>query len=222
MARLPITSSAAYTIASGQLQQLSSARNRERQKATRSGEFRQAKQAAKKSTTSAAQMGATRQPAGQTQNEQCQPNDRKAESARAAHADHRARRARELRIPIAPGKGCRTDEKEDQQRQMGDRKALRQVHQRQHESQHCAPKPRKPSRIASLAIAAACALASCGPRDAAYDTSKYHVQGQIVPRDVAIPSGPEQRAGRIQRSLHGQFGRTIVLLDRAGSDAAGA
>src|SRR5580704_3048559 len=59
MARLPITSSAAYTIANGQLQQLSSARNRERQKTTRSGEFRQAKQAAKKSTTSAAQTGAT-------------------------------------------------------------------------------------------------------------------------------------------------------------------
>jgi hypothetical protein len=37
-------------------------------------------------------------------------------------------------------------------------------------------------------------LASCGPRDATYDPSSFHVHGQIVPRDVAIPSGPADAA----------------------------
>lgn len=34
----------------------------------------------------------------------------------------------------------------------------------------------------------ACSLAACGPRDAAYDTSNFHVHAEIAPRDVAVPS----------------------------------
>jgi hypothetical protein len=68
------------------------------------------------------------------------------------------------------------------------------VRQRQHKDDDCAPKPRKPSRFSALALAAACALAACGPRDASFDPSNFHVHAQIAPRDVAVPSAPWNEA----------------------------
>ena len=73
---------------------------------------------------------------------------------------------------------------------MCDCKALRQVRQRQHRDDDCATNPRKPSRFSALAIAAVCALAACGPRDASFDPSSFHVHAQIAPRDVAMPTAP--------------------------------
>ena len=77
---------------------------------------------------------------------------------------------------------------------MCDCEALRQVRQRQHKVDDCAPKPRKPSRFSALAFAAAFALAACGPRDASFDPSNFHVHAQIAPRDVAVPSAPVNEA----------------------------
>jgi hypothetical protein len=45
-----------------------------------------------------------------------------------------------------------------------------------------------PSRVAWAAIAFACTLASCGPRDGAYNPSNFQVHEQVAPRDVALPA----------------------------------
>jgi hypothetical protein len=62
------------------------------------------------------------------------------------------------------------------------------MRQRQHGVTHCSRVTRKPSGLLSFALAIACALAACGPRDAAYDTSTFHVHAAIAPQDVAVPS----------------------------------
>jgi hypothetical protein len=73
------------------------------------------------------------------------------------------------------------------------------VRQREHSPALCATARAKPPRLLASAIAVACALVACGPRDAAYDTSNFRIHGAIAPPDLAVPSnlgdGPSEFNG---------------------------
>jgi hypothetical protein len=71
---------------------------------------------------------------------------------------------------------------------MSDCKPLRQLRQRQHDAALWSLGAPRPSLRAIVAVAFVCLVASCGPRDAAYDTSNFSIHGQFAPKDVAVPT----------------------------------
>jgi hypothetical protein len=52
----------------------------------------------------------------------------------------------------------------------------------------CAATLWKPSRFFAPVIFGVALLSGCGPRDAVYDTSAFHLHGTIAPPDVAVPT----------------------------------
>ncbi len=65
-----------------------------------------------------------------------------------------------------------------------------EMRQCQHRFALCATALWKPSRSFAFAFAilGVALLSACGPRDAVYDTSSFHLHGTIAPPDVAVPT----------------------------------